>query len=111
MKTEQEASQRLEVVLGDTVNAFKGIADAIDIITMKISTLSEEAVKLNENSTEAENVISSIASYAEETAASTQEIDASTQEQINSIYKLSKSLSELHEIAFVLNNHIKNFTI
>lgn len=111
MDTEREASERLEVVLNDTFDSFKGISDAIDIITSKIEVLSDEAVKLNENSTETENVISYVASFSEETAASTQEIDASTQEQINSVYKLMKAIAELNRVAQVLNSQIEIFKI
>ena len=111
MKAEQEASERLDLIVADTFHSFKGIADAIDIITTKIEVLTEEAVKLNENSTEAENVISYVASFSEETAASTQEIDASTQEQINSVYKLAKAIAELQKTAQELNNHIEIFKV
>lgn len=111
MEKEQEVTKKFDAVLDDSVNAFIGIANAIDVITLKVAVLSDEAVKLGENSTEAENVISYIASFAEETAASTEEIDASTQEQINSVIKLAKSLSELHEIAYVLNGHVEKFIV
>ena len=100
-----------ESALFVTVESFRGISKAVEIISGNVKSVSTAATNLNQSAKQAENSIHEIADIAEEAAAGTEEVSASTDDQVNIIHAVTKSAESLSVTSGKLKENVEHFTV
>ncbi len=104
-------SSEQENALSQTVQAIGDIADKVESITAKVKAVSGTTESLTEDAKQAGDMVATIASISEETAAGTQEVSSSVEEQNGLIQIITECSTELYTIAEGLKENIDNFHI
>lgn len=102
-------SNEQENALSQTVSAIAEITDKVESIADKVKAVSGTTDSLTEDAKEAGDMVATIASISEETAAGTQEVSSSIEEQNSLIQSITECSSELYTIAENLKENIDNF--
>jgi len=111
MKKEEEAVKRQGDTMSDTINAFKQVAEAMDVISANVKEVAFASSTVNKSIVQSGNMIRNIASIAEETAAGTEQIAASNDNQSNIISNISDSMKELAGEVILLKQNISKFKV
>ncbi len=111
MDKERDIAKDQELALSDTVEAFNGIARAVEVISTNMSAIAKSSEQLNANAKQASDAVSDIASISEETAAATQEIAAANEDQANIIGSVTDSLQGLVKQAAKMQESIRKFQV
>lgn len=111
IKKSDQLSLEQEKALSDTVHAIGDIADKVESIVSKVKAVSGATDSLTQDVKEAEDMISTLASISEETAAGTEEASASVEEQNLIIQMIAECSNELYNIAESLQNNVDHFTL
>lgn len=101
---QNEAVQDVSAALG---KIFKSVED----ITMKIGNVTTELTGLDNSKTTLIDMVTSISSASEESAASTEQVGHSMTEQSKAIEEVSKSAELLNELSTELNKKIEVFKV
>lgn len=104
-----QLSWEQEKALNQTIQVIEVISDKVDSITTKVKAVSGATESLTEDSKEAEDMIATIASISEETAAGTEEASASVEEQNTLIQLIAECSNELFNIAEGLKNSLDTY--
>jgi methyl-accepting chemotaxis protein len=111
IKKSEDLSFEQESALNKTVDAIGDISEKVESIVTKVVAVSDATGTLTDDAKEAEDMISTIASISEETAAGTQETSAAVEEQNMLIQIIAECSNELYTIAENLQLNVENFTI
>lgn len=111
IKKSDDLSLEQENALNKTVDAIGDISDKVESIVTKVVAVSDATGSLTADAKEAEDMISTIASISEETAAGTQETSAAVEEQNMLIQVIAECSNELYGIAENLQLNVESFTI
>lgn len=111
VKSVKEVVEKQDTAVNNTNVYLKKIKTAFDGIITQIHKVSSHTQELNMNADKVLDVMTSIASVVEESAASTQEIAASAEEQTESIYMISELSQKLMKNADNLITEVKKFAI
>ncbi|BCJ96210.1 hypothetical protein acsn021_37790 [Anaerocolumna cellulosilytica] len=103
LSTEQESA------LNQTVQAIGDISNKVESIATKVKAVSGATESLTEDAKEAEDMIATIASISEETAAGTEEASASVEEQNSLIQLIADCSNELYSIAEGLKERLDRY--
>jgi methyl-accepting chemotaxis protein len=103
LSTEQENA------LAQTVQAISVISDKVESIETKVKAVSGATESLTEDAKEAEDMIATIASISEESAAGSQEASASVEEQNMLIQVIAECSNELFTIAESLKENLEKY--
>lgn len=102
-------SSEQENALSQTVSAIGDISDKVESIATKVKAVSGTTESLTEDAKQAGDMVATIASISEETAAGTQEVSSSVEEQNVLIQMITECSTELYTIAESLKENIDNF--
>ena len=111
IKRADTLSLEQEKALDSTVVAIGDISDKVVSIAGKVKAVSDATTSLTVDAKEAEDMISTIASISEETAAGTQEAASSVEEQDSLIQLVTECSNEMFSIADSLKKEIESFII
>src|SRR5690606_37049290 len=78
----EEIMKAQNETVNNTIQAFKSIAEAMEILSIQLEKIKNDANEMNAFKAEAIASIQNISAVSEETAASTQETNASAEEQL-----------------------------
>lgn len=98
-----------EKALAQSVVAIEDISSKVESITTKVNAVSDATGELSEDAKHAKDMIATIASISEETAAGTEETSASVEEQNVFIQIIAECSNELYTIAESLQKDVSNF--
>ena len=107
----QEIVESQEGSVEKTVEAFGEILAAVETVGTTVLDMNKEAAELTSYSTVVGENIESIASIAEENAASTEEVSASTEQQTASIQEISSAATEMAALSEQLKRQVQKFNI
>ncbi len=111
IKKADTLSMEQEKALDTTVEAIGDISDKVVSIAGKVKAVADATATLTEDAKQAEDMIATIASISEETAAGTQEASSSVEEQNNLIQMVAECSNEMYTIADSLKKDVENFTM
>ncbi len=111
IKKADTLSMEQEKALDTTVEAIGDISDKVVSIAGKVKAVADATATLTEDAKQAEDMIATIASISEETAAGTQEASSSVEEQNNLIQMVAECSNEMYTIAESLKKDVENFTM
>jgi methyl-accepting chemotaxis protein len=111
IKKADTLSMEQEKALDTTVVAISDISDKVVSIAGKVKAVADATATLTEDAKQAEDMIATIASISEETAAGTQEASSSVEEQNNLIQMVAECSNEMYSIAENLKKDVENFTM
>lgn len=100
-----------EKALSQSVVAIEDISNKVESITTKVNAVSDATGELSEDAKHAKDMIATIASISEETAAGTEETSASVEEQNVFIQIIAECSNELFTIAESLQKDVRNFNV
>lgn len=98
-----------EDALQDSVISFENISNAVSVIIEKVDASADKSNIVNEGASNASKEMNNIASIAETSAASTQEVAATTQEQTAQIGQVNQYIKDISELVINLSNSTKKF--
>ena len=107
IKQANTLSQEQEKAFGQTATSITDISEKVFSIGVKVKAVFDATKTLTDDAREAEDMIATIASISEETAAGTQEAAASVEEQNNLIQMVAECSNEMYNIAEELKLHIE----
>jgi methyl-accepting chemotaxis protein len=107
----EEIMKAQNETVNNTIQAFKSIAEAMEILSIQLEKIKNDANEMNAFKAEAIASIQNISAVSEETAASTQETNASAEEQLVNVEQLAGFAEELGEYAKRMNDSISAFKI
>lgn len=102
-------SSEQEGALSKTVSAIGDITEKVESIATKVKAVSGTADSLTEDAKQAGDMVATIASISEETAAGTEEVSSSVEEQNGLIQMITECSTELYTIAEGLKENIESF--
>jgi len=103
--------KEVDVALEETDKSFTVIEDSIDNTLVKISQLTDNISKVDEDKNKIVLSIESISAVSEQAAAATEEVSASMQEQFESMESISTTSKELKDISKRLEDLMSKFKI
>ncbi|MGB8455076.1 MAG: methyl-accepting chemotaxis protein [Anaerocolumna sp.] len=109
IKKADTLSSEQENALSQTISAIGDISDKVESIATKVKAVSGTTESLTEDAKQAGDMVATIASISEETAAGTQEVSSSVEEQNVLIQMITECSTELYTIAESLKDNIENF--
>ncbi len=109
IKKANTLSQEQEKAFEHTVNSITDISEKVFSIGVKVKAVAGATQSLTEDAREAEDMIATIASISEETAAGTEEASSSVEEQNNLIQLVAECSNEMYSIAQVLKQKLEEF--
>lgn len=95
----------------ETEEAFRTIINALERITEEVNRVSESTKEINEYKIKAVDEIINIASIAQESAASTEEVTAASEEQVSFAVRLAELAGKLQETVDQLISQLNEFKI
>lgn len=111
IKKSDQLSLEQEKALSDTVHAIGDISDKVESIVVKVKAVTGATESLTQDVKEAGDMISTLASISEETAAGTEEASSSVEEQNVLIQMIAECSNELYNIAESLQDNVEHFNI
>lgn len=111
IKKANELSGEQEDALQHTVEAIGKIADKMESIATKVKAVSDATTVLTGDAKEAGDMISTLASISEETAAGTQETASAIEEQNMMIQMVAECSKEIYGIAEELKNKVNSLRV
>lgn len=111
IKKADTLSMEQEKALDTTVVAIGDISDKVMSIAGKVKAVADATSSLTEDAKEAEDMIATIASISEETAAGTQEASSSVEEQNSLIQMVAECSNEMYTIAESLKKDVEDFSM
>lgn len=109
IKQSNALSQEQEKAFEQTATSITDISEKVFSIGVKVKAVFDATKTLTEDAKEAEDMISTIASISEETAAGTQEASASVEEQNGLIQMVAECSNEMYNIAEGLKKQMEEF--
>lgn len=100
-----------EEALSETVKAIGNISDKVESIGTKVKAVSDATGLLTEDARQAEDMVATIASISEETAAGTEEASATVEEENLLIQMIAECSNELYTIAESLQQNVESFRL
>lgn len=107
IKQANSLSQEQEKAFEQTATSITDISEKVFSIGVKVKAVFDATKTLTDDAREAEDMIATIASISEETAAGTQEAAASVDEQNNLIQMVAECSNEMYNIAEALKLNIE----
>ena len=107
IKQANSLSLEQEKAFEQTATSITDISEKVFSIGVKVKAVFDATKTLTEDAREAEDMIATIASISEETAAGTQEAAASVDEQNSLIQMVAECSNEMYNIAEALKLHIE----
>ncbi|WOO38956.1 methyl-accepting chemotaxis protein [Anaerocolumna sp. AGMB13020] len=104
-----DLSQEQEKAFEKTVSSISDISDKVYSIGVKVKAAYNATATLTEDAKEAEDMIATVASISEETAAGTEEVSSSVEEQNNLIQLVAECSKEMYNIAETLKQQLVEF--
>lgn len=98
-----------ETALSQTVSSIGDITDKVESIATKVKAVCGTTESLTEDAKQAGDMVATIASISEETAAGTEEVSSSVEEQNVLIQMITECSTELYAIAEDLKQNIDSF--
>ncbi len=111
MKDVKLAVTEQEEKLSETKTIFGEVRDGVQSSLVEIESISGKSTDLSSRKEYVVDLIDGLSAISEENAASTQETMASTEELSSMMIELAASANKLNEMAAVLEEDIKKFTI
>ncbi len=111
IKTANTLSQEQGKAFEQTVSSISDISEKVYSIGVKVKAAAGATKTLTDDAREAEDMIATIASISEETAAGTQEASSSVEEQNNLIQLVAECSNEMSNIAQVLKQKLEAFNL
>lgn len=111
IKTANTLSQEQGKAFEQTVSSISDISEKVYSIGVKVKAAAGATKTLTDDAREAEDMIATIASISEETAAGTQEASSSVEEQNNLIQLVAECSNEMSNIAQVLKEKLEAFNL
>lgn len=111
MKSMKNVSNEQIKAVDKTEISFKRIADAIELITLKINDTSNTMKKMETLKSESIKSIEHTADVSEQTAAASEELAASIETQLKFFEEMSTSAEELSVFAKDMDNSLKKYKI
>ena len=99
------------IAVNETDRAFQGVIKSMGSIATQVDTVNTAIADINENKDKATLAISSIATVAEQAAASTEEVMATSEEQTSSSEQLADLAKQLMDMVNELNQSMRRFQI
>ena len=100
-----------EKALSETIFSIDDISEKVESITFKVRGVFSATEMLSEDTKQAVDMLNTIASTSEETAAGTQEVSASVEEENNIILLIEECLHELYSASQKLQTEIQTFSM
>jgi methyl-accepting chemotaxis protein len=100
-----------EVVVKDASNGFDGIMKSMEYVVSEVEKMNGVVSDIIEAKEKSVFAIGSIASIAQESAASTEEVTAATQEQTNSAQEMAEMAQDLNSVVQELKQKIEQFKL
>ena len=91
------------------MSSISDISDKVYSIGVKVKAAYNATATLTEDAKEAEDMIATVASISEETAAGTEEVSSSVEEQNNLIQLVAECSKEMYNIAETLKQQLVEF--
>jgi methyl-accepting chemotaxis protein len=110
IKRSELLSIEQEKALSKTILSVDDISNKVETITFKVKGVFSATAMLTQDVKEAADMLNSIASTSEETAAGSQEASASVDEENNIIQLLEECSHELYSTAEQLQSKVTNFS-
>ncbi len=104
-----DLSQEQEKDFEKTVSSISDISDKVYSIGVKVKAAYNATATLTEDAKEAEDMIATVASISEETAAGTEEVSSSVEEQNSLIQLVAECSKEMYNIAETLKQQLVEF--
>ncbi len=104
-----DLSQEQEKAFEKTVSSISDISDKVYSIGVKVKAAYNATATLTEDAKEAEDMIATVASISEETAAGTEEVSSSVEEQNSLIQLVAECSKEMYNIAETLKQQLVEF--
>jgi methyl-accepting chemotaxis protein len=104
-----DLSQEQEKAFEKTVASISDISDKVYSIGVKVKAAYNATATLTEDAKEAEDMIATVASISEETAAGTEEVSSSVEEQNSLIQLVAECSKEMYNIAETLKQQLVEF--
>ncbi|MBU3156552.1 methyl-accepting chemotaxis protein [Clostridium estertheticum] len=111
MRSMQNVSKEQLIAVDQTEISFRRIAEAIELITLKINDTSNTIRKMETLKSESIASIEHTANVSEQTAASSEELAASVETQLKIFEEMSTSAGELSDIAKDMDNSLKKYKV
>lgn len=109
VKQAEEISKTTEERLQNVVQLFHNINVSVDELVTKLDKIAEGIKEINQSKDDTLYAIESISAVAEETSASSEEVDATAIQQLEAVTKLNESSKCLERDAIALEASIKMF--
>ncbi|OEH92735.1 hypothetical protein BFG57_01650 [Bacillus solimangrovi] len=106
--TKSVSSEQL-IVVGQTEEAFKSIANMIQKMIDATKHITEEVEQINTNKDEVVGSIQSISALLQETAAACEEVNASSEEQVRAVQSIVTSAEHLNKASKELDEQLQTF--
>lgn len=111
MRSMQNVSKEQLTAVDQTEISFRRIADAIELITLKINDTSNTIRKMETLKSESIASIEHTANVSEQTAAASEELAASVESQLKIFEEMSTSAGELSDIAKDMDDSLKKYKV
>lgn len=111
MRSMQNVSKEQLTAVDQTEISFRRIAEAIELITLKINDTSNTIRKMETLKSESIASIEHTANVSEQTAAASEELAASVETQLKIFEEMSTSAGELSDIAKDMDNSLKKYKV
>lgn len=111
MRSMQNVSKEQLAAVDQTEISFRGIAEANELITLKINDTSNTIRKMETLKSESIASIEHTANVSEQTASASEELAASVEMQLKIFEEMSISAGELSDIAKDMDNSLKKYKV
>jgi methyl-accepting chemotaxis protein len=111
MRSMQNVSKEQLTAVDQTEISFTRIAEAIELITLKINDTSNTIMKMETLKSESVASIEHTANVSKQTAAASEELTASVETQLKIFEEMSISAGELSDIAKDMDNSLKKYKV
>ncbi len=99
------------LAVNKTDNAFSDIANAINVIVIKINEVNQAVSKMQSDKTEVISAIENISSVSQQTAASSQEVAATTEHQLKAFDEMKENSENLDTLVQDLDKKLKKYKL
>ncbi len=111
MRSMQNVSKEQITAVDQTEISFKRIAEAIELITLKINDTSNTIMKMETLKSQSVASIEHTANVSKQTAAASEELTARVETQLKIFEEMSTSAGELSDIAKDMDNSLKKYKV
>lgn len=111
MRSMQNVSKEQLTAVDQTEISFRRIAEAIELITLKINDTSNRIMKMETLKSQSVASIEHTANVSKQTAAASEELSASVETQLKIFEEMSTSAGELSDIAKDMDNSLKKYKV